>query len=297
VCAVAVTFHPDSGFPARCRSALRQVSRLVIVDNGSSEREISMLQELAADPAVTLVRNFDNLGVAQALNSGIRRATALGFGWALLLDQDSCIDDDMVRTLTAVQAAFPDQGRLAVVGSGFRPDDAAPQDPTDAGNTGWQEAEAVITSGSLVSLAAYAAIGPFREEFFIDHVDTEYCRRARAAGYRVIKTRKPIMTHSIGSVTWHRVLWLEGRTNNYPADRRYYIARNATAMLREYGSRVPGSSAIKSLELCARLCRPIALYEEHKLQKIMAVAQGWWHGIHGRMGPRPRRRSKSDLNQ
>lgn len=297
VCAVAVTFHPDTGFPARCRDVLRQVSRLVIVDNGSSEGETSMLQELAADPAVTLVRNLDNLGVAQALNSGIRRAAALGFGWVLLLDQDSCIDDDMVQTLIAAQASFPDRGRLAVIGSGFRPDDEAPQDPTDAGNAGWQEAEAVITSGSLVSLAAYAAVGPFREEFFIDHVDTEYCWRARAAGYRVIRTRKPIMTHSIGSVTWRRVLWLNGRTYNYAADRRYYIARNGTVMIREHGSYALGSWAIRSLGLCARLCRPIALYEQHKLQKIMAVAQGWWHGIHGHMGPRPRRGSKRGLGQ
>lgn len=297
VCAVAVTFHPDSGFPARCRCVLRQVSRLVIVDNGSNEREISLLQELAANPAITLVRNCDNLGVAQALNSGICRASALGFGWVLLLDQDSCIDDDMVQTLMAVQTAFPDRGRLAVVGSGFRPDDGASQDPTDAGNTGWQEAEAVITSGSLVSLAAYAAVGPFREEFFIDHVDTEYCWRARAAGYRVIRTQKPIMTHSIGSVTWRRVLWLSGRAYNYAADRRYYIARNGTVMLREYGSYALGPRAMKSLGLCARLCRPIALYEKQKLRKIMAVAQGWWHGIHGHMGPRPRRRSKSGLSQ
>lgn len=287
VCAVAVTFHPDSGFPVRCRNVLRQVARLVIVDNGSSEKEISMLQELTADPEVTLVRNPENLGVAQALNSGICRATALGFGWALLLDQDSCVDDDMVRTLIAVRAAFPDRGRLAVIGSRFRPDDEPPPDPTDAGNAGWQEAESVITSGSLLSLAAYAAVGPFKEEFFIDHVDTEYCWRARAAGYRVIKTRRPIMTHAIGSVTWHRVLWLNGRAYNYAADRRYYIARNGTVMLREYGSHAPGSWAIRSLWLCARLCRPIALYEEHKLQKIMALAQGWWHGMHGRMGPRP----------
>jgi rhamnosyltransferase len=297
VCAVAVTFHPDSGFRARCRCVLRQVARLVIVDNGSSEWEISMLQEIAAEPAVTLVRNFDNLGVAQALNSGISRAAALGFGWVLLLDQDSCIDDEMVQTLISVRAAFPDRGRLALIGSGFRPGDESPQDPNDTRNTGWQDAEAVITSGSLVSLAAYAAVGPFREEFFIDHVDTEYCWRARAAGFRVIRTRKPLMTHSIGSVTWHRVLWLEGRTYNYVAERRYYIARNGTVMLREQGRHALGSWAIKSLGLCARLCRPIALYEEHKLQKIAAIAQGWWHGIHGCMGPRPRRRSRSELGQ
>lgn len=295
VCAVAVTFHPDSGFPARCGDVLRQVSRLVIVDNGSSEGETSMLQELAANPAVVLVRNFDNLGVAQALNSGIRRAAALGFRWVLLLDQDSRVDGDMVQRLVAIEAAFPDRGRLAVIGSDFRLE--APQDATDAGNTGWQEAQLVITSGSLISMAAYAAIGPFREEFFIDHVDSEYCFRARAAGYRVISTLKPTMTHAIGSITRHRMLWFKGRTHNHAADRRYYIARNGTVILREYGNYALGLWVIKSLAQCVRLCEPIALYERHKLPKIMAVAHGWWHGIRGHMGPRPRRRPKTELSQ
>lgn len=290
VCAVAVTFHPDSGFLARCRRALAQIGRLVIVDNGSSEGETSMLQQLAANPAVTLVRNLDNLGVATALNRGICHATALGFSWALLLDQDSCIDDDMVQRLIAIEAAFPDRGRLAVIGSDFRLEGAVPH-PADAGDTGWQEAELVITSGSLLSLAAYAAIGPFREEFFIDHVDSEYCYRARAAGYRVISTLKPTMTHSIGSLTSNRMLWFEGRTHNHAADRRYYIARNGTVILREYGNYPLGLWAVKGLTKCARLCKPIALYERHKVPKILAVAQGWWHGIRGHMGPRPHRRS------
>lgn len=297
VCAVAVTFHPDSGLLARCRSVLRQVGRLIVVDNGSSEREISMLQELASHPGVMLIRNSDNFGVAQALNCGMGRAIALGFTWVLLLDQDSRVDDDMVRRLIAIRAAFPDRDRLALIGSRFRLEDEAPPDPSDAGDTGWEETELVITSGSLLSMAAYAAIGPFREEFFIDHVDTDYCFRARAAGYRVISTVKPTMTHSIGSMTSHRMLWLEGRTHNHAADRRYYIARNGTVILRDYGNYPLGSWAIKSFTRCLRLCEPIALYERRKLQKIMAVAQGWWHGIRGHMGPRPRRWSKSELGQ
>ncbi len=291
VCAVAVTYHPDADFGLRFNRILPQVGRLVIVDNGSDEAEIKMLQELAASPSITLVLNLDNLGIARALNLGIQRAVTLGFKCVLLLDQDSCIDDDMVQTLIAVRAAYPERDRLAVIGAGFRTGDktTAPS-PEESG--GWEEAESVITSGSLITLRTHAAIGEFREDFFIDYVDTEYCFRARAKGYRVIRTRKPLMSHSIGAITHHRLLWLDKWTFNHAADRRYYIARNDTVMLREYGHYAMGLWALKSFGRCVRLCKRIVLYEEMKIRKIAAVAQGWWHGIRGHMGQRPRRHSK-----
>jgi rhamnosyltransferase len=289
-----VTYHPDAELPARLRRILQQVDRLVIVDNGSGQAEIKMLQGFAANPLITLVLNFDNFGIARALNIGIERAIALGFTWVLLLDQDSCIDDDMVQTLIAVYAAFPERDRLAVIGSGFRAADEAPREPTDeGGGDGWEEAESVITSGSLIPLKAHAAVGAFREDFFIDYVDTEYCFRARAKAYRVIRTRKPIMSHAIGAITRHNVLGIKKWTFNHSAERRYYIARNDTVLLREYGRYVLGLWALKSFGRCVRLCKRIALYEQMKIRKITAVAQGWWDGIRGHMGPRPHRRSKN----
>jgi rhamnosyltransferase len=293
VCAVVVTYHPNFELPARISRILRQVSALMIVDNGSAEAEIKMLSELAANPLITLVLNLDNLGVARALNIGIQRAAALRFNWVLLLDQDSSIDDDMVRTLFAVHAAFPDRDRLAVVGSGFRDVNAAAQEPNaEILGDSWEEAESVITSGSLIPLKTHAAVGAFREDFFIDYVDTEYCFRARAKGYRVIRTRKLIMSHAIGAITRHSVLWINKWTFNHSADRRYYIARNDTVMLREYGHYMFGLWALKSFGRCVRLCKRIALYEQMKTRKILSVAQGWWDGVRGHMGPRARRQSR-----
>jgi rhamnosyltransferase len=295
VCAIVATYHPDSESPARFGRVLRQVGALVVVDNGSDEAETRMLRVLAANPLITLVLNSDNLGVARALNIGIQRAVTLGFTWVLLLDQDSGIDDDMVQTLFSVHAVYPDRDRLAVIGAGFRDVNRPLQVRNgESLSDGWDEVESVITSGSLISLKAHAAVGAFREEFFIDHVDTEYCFRARAKGFRVIRTRKPIMSHAIGTITRHSVLWMNKWTFNHSADRRYYFARNDTVMLREYGHYVLGLWALKSFGRCVRLCKRIALYEQMKTRKIAAVAQGWWHGVRGHMGPRPRGQAKKN---
>ena len=292
VCGVLVTYHPDPGFAQRLRDILQQVAAVVVVDNGSAGAQLEMLRELASEDRAALVLNGANVGLARALNVGIGHAAALGFSWVVLLDQDSRIDGDMVKTLMAVRESFADPARLALIGAGFREKHRHSLKIARLEGRGneWQEVATVITSGSLLSLSAYEHIGPFREDFFIDHVDTEYCMRARARGYRVLKTLRPLMTHSIGKPTQHRLLWMRKWTSNHSADRRYYITRNHTVMLRERGGYFPGSWALMALLSGLNACKRIALYEEAKREKIAAVFSGWWDGTHGRMGPRSKER-------
>jgi rhamnosyltransferase len=281
VCAILISYHPDAELPRRAARVLDEAGALVIVDNGSGEETHAMLRRIAADARVSLVLNLTNLGVASALNLGVERARALGFTWVLLLDQDSDLHDDMLASLIEVRAAYPEPARVAVIGAGFA-EETRPAPPGVA----WQEVESVITSGSLIPLALHAAIGPFRDEFFIDYVDSEYCFRARAQGYRVLRTAKPLMSHTIGAPTRHDLLGKPKWTTNHSPDRRYYIARNDTVMLREYGGYAFGSWALKSLGRRLRTCKRIVLYERSKARKIAAVSAGWWDGVRGRMGPR-----------
>ncbi len=296
VCAIVVTYRPDQDLPARLEHIRRQVGALVIVDNGSAVDAVAMLRGIAREPGVHLVLNEDNFGIARALNIGIGRAAALGFGRVLLLDQDSCVEHDMVRELLAVEASHPEGGRLAVIGAAFmdvnresrgiRTQQSA--DPAESAAPAWQDAEFVITSGSLIPLAVHEIVGPFREELFIDSVDIDYCFRARRMGYRLIKTRRFLMSHAIGAYSRHRVLGKDKWTTNHSADRRYYIARNDTVMLREYGNYRFGLWALKGFQRSFRLCKRILLYEVSKGPKLIAVIQGWWDAVRGRLGPRTR---------
>jgi len=200
----------------------------------------------------------------------------------------------MVERLLATHASCPDGDRVAIVGSRFRDTRGQPGEPIRLDSSGelWEEVESVITSGSLLSLPAYAAIGPFREEFFIDYVDTEFCIRARTAGYRVVQTRRPLMSHTVGAPTAHKLPWATKWTTNHSPDRRYYIARNNTVLLRERGTSGGRPWRFKSFVRCYRLIKRIAMYEQDKAAKIHAVWQGWRDGVHGRLGPRRSARKK-----
>src|SRR5712692_4307371 len=150
VCAVVVTYRPDAAFPARLSGVSPQVGMAVTVDNGSSDAERSMLREAASGPNIDLVFNAENLGLARALNIGIQRAATLGYPWVLLLDQDTRVELDMVRTLLAIHASFPDRERLAVLGSNFSDATERTTDAVGHESAGeqWAEVERVITSGS-----------------------------------------------------------------------------------------------------------------------------------------------------
>jgi rhamnosyltransferase len=180
---------------------------------------------------------------------------------------------------------------LALVGGKFLDVHKGASEARDgAGAEPFEEVEFVITSGSLIALSVHAIIGPFREELFIDSVDIDYCFRARAKGYRLIKARKLTMSHAIGASSRHSVLWMNKWTTNHSADRRYYMARNDTVMLHEYGNYRLGLWALKSLVRCLRLCKRILLYEDMKTSKVRAVGEGWWDGVWGHLGPRAQAR-------
>jgi rhamnosyltransferase len=288
VCAVLVTYHPDTDFPARLARIVSQVGATVVVDNGSSASELDMLRRATGCSAATvLVENSENLGIARALNIGVRRAQTLGHAWTLLLDQDTLVDTDMVEQLRSIQASVV-ADRVAAIGSRFRDTSGQTLEPIRLSAQGdrWKEVESVITSGCLLSLRAYAAIGPFRDDFFIDYVDTEFCFRARAAGFRIIETRAPLMSHSVGAATSHTVLGAKTWTSNHSAERRYYIARNNTVMLREYAGFGRGHWLWKSITRTLRLTKRIAFFETDKVGKIAAAWQGWRDALRGRMGPR-----------
>jgi rhamnosyltransferase len=287
ICAVVVTYNADAAFSERLARIRRQVGGVIVVDNGSDEGTREMLRTCTANPSIALVLNADNVGIARAFNIGVERAVALGFAAVLLMDHDTSVNEEMVEELLRVEAAHPARSELAVIGSGYHDDnDEASQASVFAAADSWEEVESVISSGSLIPLASHAIVGPFRDELFIDYVDVDYCLRARAKGLRVIKTKKPLMSHSIGASTRQRWLWTTKWVRNHSPDRRYYIARNDTVMLQEHGHYVLGLWALKSLGRRIRACRRIALYERMKMAKIMAVAEGWWDGVRGRLGPR-----------
>lgn len=287
ICSVMVTYRPDAGLTNRIMHLRDQVGKVVVVDNNSEIAELSALKQLSLELGVHLIFNNENLGIGAALNQGVRWATEQGYAWVLTLDQDTVVANDMVSTLASVYEHYPEKQKLAIIGSNYTDPNSKRLflRPSQVNHSFWHEVKTVITSGSLVSVAAYFTIGPFREEFFIDCIDLEYCLRARSRGFKVVLAPEPLMQHSIGRTTMHRLPWKITGTSNHPPVRRYYMARNHVVLMREYLFREPlwvlrmAYSHLKSSIL-------FLLFEQNRFLKLKCSAMGLLDGLVSNYGRR-----------
>lgn len=301
VCAVIVTYHPDLGILRSAVAAIHgQVQRIVIVDNGSPEDTVSRLRHIAADVGAHLIPSPKNLGVAAGHNLGIAWARRQGCTHVLLLDQDSVAGPNMVAELLAAHHDLTARGvRVAAVGPRY-------EDPV-SGHTSFfvrfgrlkfkrihctprhcgerVEVDFLITSGSLISLAALDHIGGMDEDLFIDHVDTEWCLRARSKGYRAFGICDAVMHHTLGSETLRVWLWRWRFVPRHSPLRHYYVFRNSLLLYRR--PYVPTAMILNDIVRLMFMLVFYSLRTAPRREHARMMIKGLIDGLRGRTGPFP----------
>jgi rhamnosyltransferase len=288
VVAAIVTLRPDRDVIRHVETLIGRVVRVVVIDNGSGAEAASVLDSIAALPSAEVIRNPANLGIARALNQGAQVAMDSGADWLLTLDQDAGPADEIVSIAGRTFDAYPDRDAIAVIGSTSFEASRAGWVSADRAARPWIEAVNVITAGSFVSLAAIRDIDSFREDLFIDYVDTEFCLRARSRGYRVLASRAPAMTHRIGQPTERWIGLRAVHPTNHSAFRRYYITRNRFFVWRRYWRTEPRFVAKDILAAHKELVK-LVLFEQDRVAKIRAMAAGLRDGLRSVSGKRGRR--------
>jgi rhamnosyltransferase len=279
-CAVVVSYFPEGNFAERLRLVQSQACQVIVVDNASPRSTTELLDKVREDFGIVLIRNDSNLGIARALNLGTAWARQQGYSWCLLFDQDTVPLAGMLDDMSHAYDEYPEKHRLAVVGSNYQEDPdthlSRREDRT------WIERKIVITSGSLVSLAALETIGPFREEFFVDCVDFDFCLRAHSKGFAVLQTTQPGMVHPIGSPTSHRFLGVRWVVRNHRPFRWYYRIRNSIVLCSEYFFKDP-AWVLRAIYARIREGLLMLLFEESRAAKLKCIWAGVRDGLQGRM--------------
>lgn len=274
-------------FPTRLNQIVTQVDSVLIVDNHSSNDSVSILEDLSKHSNIHLIKNESNLGVATALNQAVEWAQKQGYAWLLTLDQDTIPYPYLIEKLITCLKEFDGAGEVAIIGANYfnRFFGDININLDGCGDGSCIEAASVITSGSLLSLSAAQNIGRFRDDYFIDHVDDEYCLRARLKGYKILLTREALMEHVICAPIRRKILWKRLSSPNAPAFRRYYQARNHIALIKEYYRNEP-KWVRESIRIRIKEFLLILLLEDGKFGKMRQIFQGVIDGILGKMGPK-----------
>jgi rhamnosyltransferase len=273
-CAIVVAYYPDADFPKRIEAICAQFPTIVVIDNTPEASALGALPSV-----VYVIRNERNLGVATALNQGLHWAANRQCTWAASFDQDTEI---FPTYLNAVMEAAKKNGHDPVlVGANYT--DCRLVQPSHLAQSNDERTVprlTLISSGTYMPVLFALDIGGFRDDYFIDSVDHEFCLRAKRHGARVLMTIQPHMCHRMGLAA---AGWGIPLSWQHAPSRRYYIARNTLATIRANAWRHP----LWSLRQIGRLtaeCFAIITLEEQRMPKLRAFLQGLWHGFVGKSG-------------
>jgi rhamnosyltransferase len=282
VCAVIVSYNPDQEIVQNIAALQSQVSSIVVVDNGSSEGSLAMLRQARSTYDFQLIENGRNLGIAVALNAGVREVKARGCCWAALFDQDSRVEPGFIDLMLEVFKGAPNPLQVAIVCPVYVDRHTGMALPVLRSKKG--EILSAMTSGSLIPVTLFDRMGTFDESLFLDYVDIEFCLRSRRAGYRIVQSPRTVLHHSQGRLTRHRLVGRWFTSTNHSAARRYYITRNRLWVL----GRFLGDWEWSPREVRSMLMETIkiVLVEHDRLKKLKNTALGLADALRGRMGKR-----------
>jgi rhamnosyltransferase len=284
VCAVVVTYFPDSYLAQRLQRIAEQVDRIVLVDNGTRGRALDTVERAARLPGVLdMIANTANLGIATALNQGVKKALDNHYPWIITFDQDSLPADQMVHKLLKFWETYPQRRDLMILGPEVRIHNFSSQPDILSDRLTHKEVTHVITSGSLIAGRAFEAAGYFLDSLFIDYVDIEYCLRLRSRGHKIIQVKEALLNHRLGHIEKRRLFWKTVHPSHHDAQRRYYQYRNAVLLHKMFKKSFPEWFNYNRRVLLKTFF-VILLYEKEKAKKVRSILKGIWHGLQGRAG-------------
>lgn len=292
VAAVLVLFAPHADPSSALRTALRVVGQVVLVDNAPGGHPLAAAWR--DEPAVSIVVNGNRGGLAGAYNAArvwLDRHSP-GATHIVFIDEDSdaavlsafLADAGVADALTckdtaAAAPAHRDRAtgmrakHLLLSRFGWR---ELPRE-----TLGLQQVTFVINSMSVWRTDALRTIGTHNEWLGIDHVDTEYCLRARRHGLAVYLHGEFEFAHSIGERQPYRWLGRTLQSGGHSSARRYLIARSLCRLFRDWLTREPAFAMLCVARLSYEFLG-IVVAEHDRSRKIGALGRGALAGLFSR---------------
>lgn len=288
--AVLVVYRQTASIEATLAQLAGTVALRVVVDNAESAH--ADLPDQARRHGASLLHGGNRGGLAGAYNRALahlRAHHAGAYDQVVFLDDDSdtaalgrFLADAQVAQLlatdstAAVSPAYRDRAtglrgrhiQLRRWGLDYLPRQF----------TGVRAVAFVINSMSVWRARALDLIGPFNEGLAIDHVDTEYCLRARRHGLQVYVHGDHEFAHAIGQRRRFRFLGREMQAGGHAPSRRYLIGRNTAWLARSWLWREPAFAFLCTTRLAYEVAG-IVIAEERRAAKLGALLRGALVGL------------------
>lgn len=211
---IIVTYFPENRIMEVLSSAFEQLPILTIFDNTTDEnfflKFLESLTELHklkfGKKELVVIHDGKNHGLPFAYNSLINVLNDKGFEFALLLDQDTLISRNLVKTLVTQYFNKRKLFKIGALGPKVNQLLRGPLDPFFDGGFKWngtyEDREVVsrkflINSGMLIPISVLKKVGQFDESYFTDSLDHEMSLRLRTNGYFLLEVKGAHIDHNI----------------------------------------------------------------------------------------------------
>jgi GT2 family glycosyltransferase len=221
--------------PTVYESILSQTFREVsvyLVDNGSKDDSVALTCEQF--PQVNVIRMPINLGYCMAYNLAMPYAFADGCEWVVWANNDIKVEPQCLEQLASAARTDP---RIGVVGPAFlewegdkpnyymRGNHAALCPSVGDRSAGPVDVEWVEGSFLMVSRQCVESVGPLDPYLFFYWEETDFCRRARYNGWRVVLAPGALGRHYCGG--WSQAVEENRIAANKLQSRNSYIYKLA----------------------------------------------------------------------
>ena len=260
----------------------RPLPLVIVVDDASPDGSAEAIRE--EFPSVVLLRNDANSGFAVSCNRGIERALTAGVAHVLLLNNDTIVPPTMITELLA--ATGPDVAAVGAVICDY--EDAACAQISAGKMHPWlglvsgmrhrdeavMDCDTVIGCAMFMSAAALRTVGSLAEGYFCYGEETDWCLRARRAGYRIVL--------SGGARVLHR-----GKATGGSEFAEYYDTRNRALMIRRCSPTVLHRVSGLVFHMLYTLGVEIACAWLMGRRPVRHRWAALWSGLQGETGRRP----------
>jgi GT2 family glycosyltransferase len=235
-----------------CIQSLKKVDdpnfQVIVVDNGSKDGSVAAIR--SAHPEIPILETGSNLGFAGGNNVGIEWALRHKAEWIFLLNNDTIVDRDVLKKLREA-AKWEPKGKIfgakilryhqpqiidhiggfwcAQKGEFFSCESGQEDHPY----LNMQKVDYVCGAALFMHRSVPAKIGLLETNFFLFWEETDFCYRAKKAGFEVWTVPEAKIWHKVSSsftggkphmhyFWWRsRLLWIERNCSEEEKKRLY----------------------------------------------------------------------------